>query len=156
MSEQQAALCKGLFGPEAFLSFWKAFGSMAGMTEPLVRKATRINLEVTGFAGNRARAYAEIPATLARCRSPQDVFAAQMQFWQAASREYLETARRIGDVMQVGAGTGLKGAGGAEATKRDVMTLPEITFQEPRSDSAGPAPQSPASPRLPSDRRVAA
>lgn len=150
MSGSQSSKPFGVFSPEIFTSFWKAFGSVAVTAEPALRNATRINLEIAGLAGNRARAYMDIPATLAKCRSPQELISAQMQFWQAANREYAATAQRIGEAMQVGLRAGRSDP--ADAAMRDFITFPEVV----RPEAQPQAPAGTTSPRRPSDRRVAA
>ncbi len=62
---------------------------------PVIKGAACANLEVMSLAGRRARAYLDIPNTLAQCRGPQDLFAAQTRFWQVAFEDYSTCARRI-------------------------------------------------------------
>ena len=149
MSDKHPLSPFGMVTPDAIASFWKSFGTMAGGAEPMLRNAARINLEVAGFAANRARAYADIPAVLARCRAPHDLFAAQMQFWQTANQEYMATARRIGEAWQGALTAGQAASNGADAAMRDF-----ITFPEPKAETQAQTPATPS--RRPSDRRAAA
>ena len=96
---------------------------------PLVKSAACTNLELMSLAGRRARAYLDIPATLAQCRGPQDLFAAQTQFWQTAFEDYSTCARRI--VLALGSldadakaerEQGLK----QPAAARDTLTFPDV------------------------------
>lgn len=68
---------------------------VAKSVAPLVKGAACANLELMSLVGRRARAYLDVPGTLAHCRGPQDLFAAQTRFWQTAFEDYALCSRRI-------------------------------------------------------------
>lgn len=63
--------------------------------DPVVRSAAQANLEAFGLASRRAQAYLEVPARLAQCRTPQDLLAEQMRFWQTAMAQYQDSSRKM-------------------------------------------------------------
>lgn len=95
--------------------------------EPAVKGAGRWNLELVGLTAKRAQAWLEIPARLARCKTPADLFGEQVRFWQAAASDYAEGCHRLLAVW--GAHTALPKANGAQP--RDY-----ITFAEPQEAPA--------------------
>ena len=62
---------------------------------PIASRLASTNLEVVSLLSRRARAYLEVPARAAACRTPQDVVNAQMVFWQHAARHYNEAGMRV-------------------------------------------------------------
>ena len=96
-------------------------------TAPLMTRAMRTNLECASLVGRRARAYLDVPSTLADCRGPQDLFTAQVRFWQTAARDYAECSQRILSALSAPLATD-------EAThdrpgtsrQRDTLTFPEV------------------------------
>jgi hypothetical protein len=90
--------------------------------EPALKGIGRWNLELMGFMARRARAWLEIPGQLGQLRSPVEVFKAQTKFWQAASADYAEAARRLTAVW--GACTTMGNRDGGKEP-RDYITFPE-------------------------------
>jgi len=94
---------------------------------PMVTSTARANLELMSLAGRRARAYMDIPNTLAQCRGPQDLFAAQGRFWQAAFQDYTDCTRRIATALSTldpAASAGEEA--GTERRQRDTLTFPDV------------------------------
>ena len=94
---------------------------------PMVTGAARANMELASLAGRRAHAYLDLPNTLAQCRGPQDLFAAQARFWQAALEDYSTCNRRI--VSALSAGNMVAPASedaGAERRERDTLKFPDV------------------------------
>ena len=127
--------------PDAFLApwanlwqtphIWASFGNCARAGEPLARSAACAQLELTSLVGNRARAWAAVPGTVARCRTPFDLAQAQFAFWQEAGRNYAEATQRMMAVWR-GVLPADFAEGGAGVAPRDY-----ITFPEPKSDGSG-------------------
>jgi hypothetical protein len=63
----------------------------------------RVQNEAIALASRRAQAYLELPQTVARCRSPQDLLTAQVMFWQIAQRHYAQGLETILGVSPLGA-----------------------------------------------------
>jgi hypothetical protein len=59
--------------------------TMAGVSLP-----GRVQNEAVALASRRAQAYLELPHTLSRCRTPQDILTAHVMFWQIAQRQYAQ------------------------------------------------------------------
>jgi len=78
-----------------YLAYARGASAMTEAFFPLLKTMTRANLEVMNYASGRARACAEIPARLGRCRTAQDVIAAQSDFWREACAHQAEASRRI-------------------------------------------------------------
>lgn len=128
--------------PDFLAAYWRSFGSSSQAAEPVLKSAARCNFELMSLAGRRARAYLELPATLSRCRSPQDLAGEQVRFWQTAAQHYAESSRSFMQAWNVMLTAGLKGAGDVDAVERDY-----ITFAEPRVDEAAAQARKPASRR---------
>lgn len=62
--------------------------------EPTYKAVARGNLELMSLASRRAQAIMDMPGKLAACRTPMDVFGAQMDFWQSAAKQYGEASSR--------------------------------------------------------------
>lgn len=60
------------------------------------KAAVRCQLEALGLANRRAQAYLDLPARVARCKTPQDLIREQTDFWRTAAEQYSESAQRIG------------------------------------------------------------
>lgn len=111
--------------PDAFTS-----GAMMALPKAQLRSW----LELTSLASQRSRAYMDIPGTLSRCRSVQDIAREQARFWEVAAGQYNHTAKAI-----FGIWTGLMAAAGeasraAVPVPRDLITFPEA--------APAPAPRS--------------
>jgi hypothetical protein len=111
---------------------WATLGNCTRAAEPVARSATCAQLEFTSLVGNRARAWAAIPETLARCRTPMDLFQAQFAFWQECGRNYAEASQRM-----MGAWRGVLPGAFGQAGVEGVMPRDYITFPEPKPDAAG-------------------
>ena len=72
----------------AFQMFFGGLESFGQAYDPFFKGLARTQLEVLGFANRRAQAYMQIPASAAQCRTPQDLFNLQTQFWRAAYEDY--------------------------------------------------------------------
>jgi len=110
--------------------------------EPAMNGLSRYNLELAGLAARRARAWCEIPATLGRCKTPQDILGEQARFWQTAMAHYTQSWQRMSAVLgSLAIVPGINGAlaGNMAAPARDFITFPEPTGstdqdEQPRSD----------------------
>ena len=108
---------------------------LARSYEPTMRNVGRINLELMGLMTRRAQAWLQIPTSASHCKTPQDLFAAQLKFWQTATHDYLEGARRLSATAAALARPGISAAwGDGPATSRDY-----ITFPEPKANASDPA-----------------
>ncbi len=134
----------GLPLPDVLAACWRGFGVSTQAAEPMFKGAARCNFEMMSLAGRRARAYLELPATLSRCRSPQDLAGEQVRFWQTAAQHYAESSRCFLEAWSTMLTAGLKSGLDVNAVERDY-----ITFAEPRSDAE------PAQARKPASRRAA-
>ncbi len=110
-------------------NFWMAFGNVARAVEPVARSAARAQLEMSSLVGARAKAWSAIPSTLSRCRTPMDLFQAQVAFWQAAGRDYSETSQRV-----VSAWSAVV-ASASQASSEVVEPRDYITFPEPSGET---------------------
>ena len=81
---------------QMYFSGLEAFGQAY---DPFLKGIARTQLEVLGFVNRRAQAYMQIPARAAQCRTPQDVFNAQAQFWRAAYEDYTESVGRVTNAL---------------------------------------------------------
>ena len=126
-------------------------GGGAQALQPLVKSASRINLELAGFASNRARAWVETSAALMRCRTPEDVLRTQLDFFRDAGQEWLATGRRIGEAwQQVFDASGREPA--SKPARRDFIDLSDTAETDaPPASRNGHAPR-----RTASERRTAA
>ncbi len=82
----------------------------------------------------RAQAYVELPMRLCQCRSPQDLAAEQMRFWQTMAQQYAESSQRL---FVAWLELAQQNVGGGER-ERDY-----ITFPEPEEGEAEPRRGSP-------------
>ncbi len=102
-------------------------GQATKSVAPMLTGAARTNMELASLAARRAQAYLDLPNTLAQCRGPQDLFAAQARFWQTALEDYSTCNRRI--VAALSAGNAVapasEEAGGARR-ERDTLSFPDV------------------------------
>lgn len=80
---------------DVYLAYAQGFELMSQAWSPLVKSATRANVEAMTFVNRRTRAYMEVPSRIARCRTPGDLFAEQANFWREAAEQYAETSRKM-------------------------------------------------------------
>lgn len=59
------------------------------------RALAQTNVEMVGLIGRRSRAYMDLPANLARCRTPQQVLDEQARFFQEMLHDYQVTNDRV-------------------------------------------------------------
>lgn len=132
-------------GPLGNLSqaYFGTFDRMARAYEPAFKGAGRFNLELMNLGMRRAQAWLEVPAAIARMRTPQDVVNEQVQFWQTAVAHYVEGSRQLMTALSACAVLPGAGTNAAGQLVRDI-----ITFAEPKD-----APV--AAPAARSDRRAA-
>jgi hypothetical protein len=117
--------------PSDFLAPWLNFGLPAQASAPIVKAAMRFNMELMSLTGRRMRAYLDLPSTLGRCRSPQDLAAEQMRFWQTAARDYTDSSRNAMEAWGSLLSSGVHLGNGAAPMDRDFMD-----FNEARDDEA--------------------
>jgi hypothetical protein len=113
-------------GPFGNLSqaYFSGLDLMAKRYEPAFRGVGRWNLEMFGLMSRRAQAWLEVPARLSTCRTPQDLMREQIQFWQSATRDYVESGQRLSAALgSFVAPTGLNGL--LNAHERDYISFPE-------------------------------
>lgn len=103
---------------------WALVRQSAVAVEPVMRSAARAQLECSSLVGTRLKAWAAIPETLARCRTPVDLMQAQVAFWQTAAQDYTATSRQI-MAAWTSAVPGAGEADGDQAEARDFITFPE-------------------------------
>ena len=135
----QSRIDMSMFGPFAkafdsyfngLQSFSQGFGAQgvdaqaigAQLTGP-AKAVTRCQLEAMGLANRRAQAYLDIPARIARCKTPQDLINEQMSFWRTAAEQYAESSQRIAEAwgqMFFPSGTAFPGA----RRERDYIAFP--------------------------------
>ena len=106
---------------------------------PMINGAARANLELVSLAGRRAKAYLDLPAVLAQCRGPQDIFAAQAMFWQSMVRDYAECSQRMVTALREAGGDIATTASKSGVRERDTLTFPNVfgfpAWQLPVSDT---------------------
>lgn len=122
-------------GPFEFSAPWLNFGLSAQASAPIVKAAMRFNMELMSLTGRRMRAYLDLPSTLGRCRSPQDLAAEQMRFWQTAARDYTDSSRSAMEAWGTLLSSGVSlGNGAASSLDRDFMD-----FNQSRDDDEVPS-----------------
>jgi CelD/BcsL family acetyltransferase involved in cellulose biosynthesis len=107
---------------------------LAKSYEPTVRNVGRINLELMGLMTRRAQAWLQIPTSASHCKTPQDLFVAQLKFWQTATQDYTEGARRLSATFASLTVPSINAWGKSAAMSRDY-----ITFPEPKPNAPDPA-----------------
>jgi hypothetical protein len=117
--------------PSDLLAPWLNFGMSAQASAPIVKAAMRFNMELMSLTGRRMRAYLDLPSTLGRCRSAQDLAAEQMRFWQTAARDYTDSGRNAMEAWGALLSSGANLGNGAAPMDRDFMD-----FNEGRDDDA--------------------
>ena len=80
-----------------------------------------LNSEYMRLANRRAKAWLDIPASLARCKTPQDVFNEQLKFWQQMGQDYAEGTRQIATAL-----TSLPSVPGTEALATNLTAMNEM------------------------------
>lgn len=121
MSDDHRLDSQGQLFPDIWAS-WRNLGASTQSAEPFLKGVMRCNLELMGLASRRARAYLDIPASLQRCRSPQDLAAEQMRFWQTAAQDYAEGGRNLMQAWNATLSAGLR-SNGVDAVERDYFNF---------------------------------
>lgn len=93
--------------------------------EPMLHALGRVQVEWTHLATARSRAWANLPGALSHCRSPADVASLQIEFWQTATRNYMEGWQRIWSATATLTSRGGEVASGPASAKRDVLAVPD-------------------------------
>lgn len=70
-------------------------GEFAPALKTIAERNMKAFEEMTGLAQKCTRAYLDLPAQLAGCRSPQEVLGLQMKLWQGTMTECAESSRRV-------------------------------------------------------------
>ena len=117
-------------------AFAGGFDTASQCWDPVAKSLVQANLEVIGFWNRRAQAYLAIPAQLQQCRSPQDLAAAQMRFWQTASTQQQDSARKIMKLYAAAVPDLPFTEPKRSKPARDYISVPE-TDQPARSDTDG-------------------
>lgn len=81
----------------AFGAFWEE--ASGDDVQPYLRHLARANIEVIRLLGRQTKAYAELPARLVSCNSPQEAWMEQLQFYRQAFNDYQASTSRIFDAM---------------------------------------------------------
>lgn len=85
-------------GPaEQLESMVRQFWNLGANGEPsrYMKAMAQANAEMVGLMGRRSRAYLDLPAHLARCRTPQQVLDEQAKFLQEMLHDYQVTNDRV-------------------------------------------------------------
>lgn len=82
-----------------YKSYFTGLQTASQGIEPLLKGMARWQLEVFGLVSRRTRAYAELPARLTQCRTPQDFANETAAFWQTAVDQYKDSTARCTDVL---------------------------------------------------------
>ncbi len=138
----QSRVDSGLYGPfapmfEAYFSglqsLSQGFGGQSADAQAIgsqmagpAKVLARCQLEALGLVNRRAQAYLDIPARLARCKTPQDLASEQMAFWRTAAEQYTESSQKIaeawGQMLLLPAGFGAGFQSGRR--ERDYIAFP--------------------------------
>jgi hypothetical protein len=138
------------FGPYQNMvqSYFGGLDQAAQGFEPMMKGIARAQLEMVGLVSRRTQAYFEIPSRLAQVRTPQDLMAEQMRFWQIAFQQYSESSRRVATAMAAAMTPPVNPFldTASKQRSRDYLTMPEQTDQpaavrEPGSRPTGAAPR---------------
>jgi hypothetical protein len=150
----QSRFDSGLLGPfapmfEAYFSglqsLSQGFGGQAADAQAIGSQVTgpakavaRCQLEAMGLMNRRAQAYMDIPARIARCKTPQDLINEQMAFWKTAAEQYTESSQKIaeawGQMLPLPAGFGSAFQGGR--SERDYIAFPSAKDANGQGGSA--------------------
>ena len=126
-----------------------------GTAEPFWKFTARLQIETIALMSRRAQACMELPSTLARCASPQDILTEQVRYWQLAQRHYMQS---LGTVAGSVPAADEPEAAQALARPRDYLVVAEPAATEPAPVSTREQtretrkPQPLAAPRLPEPR----
>ncbi len=148
MSDQRQSTAGPRVGttvPIADQPAWTMFATVLARTTTVSRSAVGAQLATTSFVGNRARAQLDVAARITQCRSPQDLAAVQMAFWQETGREYMAFATEVTGLWQRALGFGF-GFGLAPPTsppantkappQRDLIRVPDAVAAQPQPAEA--------------------
>lgn len=79
----------------AFQFYFGGLEAFGQAYDPFLKGLARTQLEMLGFFNRRAQAYMQFPASVAQCRTPQDLANAQSQFWRSAYEDYTQSVGRV-------------------------------------------------------------
>ena len=102
--------------------------------DPVVKSLSQANLEVSRYWNRRAQAYLDIPARLQQCRSPQDLVAEQMRFWQTAFTQYQDSSRKMMKLYAAAVPEMPFGEPKRSKPARDYITMPETESPTHKDD----------------------
>ena len=94
---------------------------------PALKAIGRFNLEMLALMSRRWQAWLGAPRQFGGCRSPQDVVQEQVRFWQAAARDYAQSAQHLSATF---------GAFAVMPEHRGAAQRDYITVQEPATSAA--------------------
>jgi hypothetical protein len=110
--------------------------------EPGWKIMARLQIEMIALSSRRAQAYLELPSTLARCHSTQDVLTEQVMFWQVAQRQYAQCVERtVVPIPTVVVGANTAPPAAVQARPRDYMVVSDReALAPPQREQAARAP----------------
>ncbi len=100
-------------------------GQFAPALKTIAERNMKAFEEMTGLAQKCTRAYLDLPAQLASCRSPQDVLGLQMRLWQGTMNEYAESSRRVMNALAGQQTTHVPTVGEILASRANGATSPD-------------------------------
>lgn len=100
-------------------------GQFAPALKTMAERNMKAFEEMTGLAQKCTRAYLDLPAQLASCRSPQDVLGLQMKLWQGTMTEYAESSRRVMNALAGQPTTHVPTVGEILGTRSNGATSPD-------------------------------
>jgi hypothetical protein len=137
-----------------YKSYFTGLQTASQFIEPVMKGMARWQLEVFGLANRRARAYAELPARLTQCRTPQDLANESAAFWQSAVDQYRDSAARLTDAI-VPMWTQLPGSEPAQARREHEYIVVPGAEQKPAAEMPAGAAAAAAASAAAQKRRVA-
>lgn len=123
---------------------WSAVEKIGKTAEPLAKAYSRTGLEMFSLVGRRVSAYAALPGQMRDLRSPVDLVAAQLHFWEQARRDYLEAGEAVVSAWKALAPSFTPGTSAMDEPRvsRDIMAVPERDAAPvDRARSAGKEPR---------------
>jgi hypothetical protein len=125
--------------------------SPVAMGDAWVKVVGRMQVETVAFMTRRTLAAFELPQTLSRCTTPQEMMAEQVRYWQIAQRQYLQSVEKVAAAVPLTAAalaTASTAAPAPAATvrpARDYMLVPNGRAAAPVHPApVAPAPVAPA------------
>ena len=75
--------------------------AVAKEVEPVAKAMVLANCEVASLMSKRARAYLDLPATIASCRTPYELLQEQQAFWQQCAKDYGKAVTAMSSVWSL-------------------------------------------------------